>query len=82
MSTQRCTHGGAPCPRMVDVVRLEERVPFDVTDPHRDAPDGAILDLTDDGRPGHWQRAGDRWEPLTPEELETELERQYEWGYL
>lgn len=107
MSKQRCTHGGAPCPRIADVLarsdpweggelaaalrraqdRLvdEERVPFDVTHPYSDAPDGAVLELSELGRPGWWQRVADRWEPideLTAEELDSELEQQYRYGYL
>lgn len=39
------------------------RVPFPVAYPGFDAPDGAILELTDSGKPGWWQRQydEDRW---------------------
>lgn len=41
----------------------DDREPFPVTHPGFDAPDGAILELTDSGYPGWWQRQydEDRW---------------------
>ncbi len=41
------------------------REAFPVTDPHLDAPDGAVLDLSDDPeRWGFWEREGDTWVPV------------------
>lgn len=37
---------------------------FPVTAPHLDAPDDALLNLTDSGHPGWWQRHGDTWQPV------------------
>lgn len=45
---------------------MSERKAFEVTDVWRDAPDGAVLDLTAEGRPGLWERVGERWEPIAP----------------
>jgi hypothetical protein len=41
----------------------DARRSFPATDPEYDAPDGATVDLTDLGRPGTWERHGNRWEP-------------------
>jgi hypothetical protein len=40
------------------------RQPFPVADERLDAPWGAVLELTDSGYPGWWQRHRDTWAPI------------------
>ena len=84
MSTQRCTHGGAPCPRIVEQLRHPVTYPAVPEGMVRVYETGELLPDTRDAE-GHPFRFTELTREQAVEQLgidpDDELELQYRWGY-